>query len=90
MKAPKRAIKSREIIDNLVSLLGYYMSGTTEFKRIVKEDIQFLESYLQEISEDHKIHNIKLAAKIKARWKSDMIKKENKIKELENKIEELQ
>ena len=46
MKPSKKTIKSQEIINNIVSLLGYYMGGTTEFRRIVREDIKFLENYL--------------------------------------------
>ncbi len=90
MKAPKNAIKSQEIIDNLVNLLRYYMSGTSEFRRIVREDVQFLENYLQEVSVDHKVHNIRFASKLKALWKKDLQEKESKIRELEEKIGELE
>ena len=90
MKICKRAAKSRDVIDNLVNLLGYYMGGTLQFRKIVREDVQFLEDYLNEISEDHRVHNIKLATKLKALWKRDLKEKEDKIKELEHKIEELE
>jgi len=89
MKSPKKAIKCQEIIDNLVTLLQYYMSGTDELKRVVRVDVQYLENYLQEISEDHRVHNIRFATKLKAIWKKDLKQKEQKIKELESKIEEL-
>lgn len=89
MKIPKKAEKCVEIIDNIVGLLEYYMGGTTEFKRIVREDIQYLENYLQTISEDHKIHNIRLASKLKAQWKKEMKKKDNIIKDLEEKLKDV-
>ena len=89
MKVPKRAIKCQEIIDNLVNLLEFYMYGTDEFKRIVNEDIQYLENYLIEISEEHKLHNIRFASKLKSLWKEEMREKDEKIKELEQKVEEL-
>jgi len=89
MKLPKKAIKCQEIIDKLVNLLDYYMGNTLEFKKMIRKDAQYLEDYLNEISEDHKTHNIRFATKLKALWKKDLDKKEAKIKELEHKIEEL-
>jgi hypothetical protein len=88
MKIPKRAIKSQEIIDNLVTLLQYYMGGTPEFRRIVKEDVQYLEDYLIEISEEHKLHNIRFASKLKSLWKAEMKEKDKVIKGLEKEIKE--
>ena len=89
MKTPKRALRCQEIVDNIVNLLDYYMHGTDEFRRIVREDIQYLEDYINEISEEHKIHNIRFASKLKSLWKQEMKEKDNKIKELEKKVEEL-
>jgi len=88
MKIPKKAEKCQHIIDNLVELLRYYMSGTPEFRRIVKEDIQFLETYLQDVSLDHKTHNIRFASKLKAQWKKDMKKKDETIKELKKELDD--
>jgi len=87
MKIPKRALKAQEVVDNLVTLLGYYMAGTPEFRRIVKEDVQYLEDYLNEISEEHKLHNIRFATKLKALWKSEMKEKDKQIKELEKELD---
>ena len=89
MKAPHRAKKCQEIIDNIVNILDYYMHGTDEFKKIVKEDIQYLENYLIEISEEHKLHNIRFASKLKGLWKKEMEEKDKKIQELEQIVEEL-
>jgi len=89
MKIPKRALKAQEVVDNLVTLLEYYMGGTDEFRRIVREDVQYLEDYLNEISEEHKLHNIRFATKLKALWKQEMKEKDKKIKKLEKKVEEL-
>jgi hypothetical protein len=89
MKIPKRALKAQEVVDNLVTLLGYYMAGTPEFKRIVREDVQYLEDYLNEISEEHKLHNIRFATKLKSLWKKEMKEKDKQIKQLEKKVEEL-
>tara|TARA_R110000851_G_scaffold23718_8_gene69197 strand:+ start:8 stop:298 length:291 start_codon:yes stop_codon:yes gene_type:complete len=86
MKPPKRALKAKEVIDNMVNLLEYYMSGTKEFRRLVKEDIQFLEDYLNEISEDHKLHNIRFASKLKSLWKSEMKEKDKVIKKLKEEL----
>ena len=88
MKIPKRAKKSQEIIDNLVTLLEYYMGGTDEFRRIIREDVQYLEDYLIEISEEHKIHNIRFASKLKSLWKHQLKEKDKQIKELKKELED--
>lgn len=79
MRIPPRAKKSQEVIDQMVNWLGYYMGQSKEFKEFVKSDIKYLEEYLSEISEDHKLHNIKLATKLKARWKQDLKKEIKKL-----------
>ena len=89
MRIPPKAKKCQEIIDKLVNYLEFYMYGTEEFKRILKEDIDYLETYLIEISEEHKIHNIRFASKLKHLWKEEMEEKDKIIKELEQKVEEL-
>ena len=89
MRIPPKAKKCQEIIDKLVNYLEFYMYGTEEFKRILKEDIDYLENYLIEISEEHKIHNIRFASKLKYLWKEEMEEKDKIIKELEKKVEEL-
>lgn len=89
MRIPPKAKKCQEIIDKLVNYLEFYMYGTDEFKRLVKEDIQYLEHYLIEISEEHKLHNIRFASKLKNLWKEEMQEKDKKIKELKEKVEKL-
>ena len=88
MKTPKRALKCRHIIDNIVEILGYYMCGTSEFRRLVNEDIQYLEEYLNEVSEDHKLHNIRFASKLNGLWKVEMKQNDKVIKQLEDKLRE--
>ena len=70
MRVPPRAKKCQETIDQMVEWLDYYMGGTPEFNDFVRNDIQQLEEYLVEISQEHKLHNIKLASKLKAIWRS--------------------
>ena len=89
MKIPKRAQKCQEIIDHMVDMLSYYMNDCDEFKKFVRTDIKYLEEYLAEISEDHKVHNIRFASKLKSLWKKEMEAKDEKIQELEEKVEEL-
>ena len=89
MKIPKRAQRSQEIIEKMVNWLSYYMNDCDEFKRFVRTDIKELEEYLHEISLDHKTHNIRFASKLKSLWKKEMEAKDEKIQELEEKVEEL-
>ena len=89
MKIPKRAKRCQEVIDQMVDCLDYYMGESTQFKDFVRNDISYLEEYLAEISEEHKLHNIRFASKLKSMWKKEMKEKDNKIKELEQIVEEL-
>ena len=89
MKIPKRAQRSQEIIDKMVNWLSYYMNDCDEFKKFVRTDIKYLEEYLPEVSEDHKVHNIRFASKLKSLWKKEMEAKDEKIQELEEIVEEL-
>lgn len=89
MKIPKRAKRCQEVIDQMVDWLDYYMGESTQFKDFVRNDISYLEEYLAEISEEHKLHNIRFASKLKSMWKKEMKEKDNKIKELEQIVEEL-
>ena len=90
MKTPKKAIKCQQIIDDMVKMLGYYMGHCPEFKKLVREDVQYLETYLNEISEEHKTYNIRFASKLKSLWKHEMKEKDAVIKELEHKIKEIE
>lgn len=87
MRIPPRAKKSQEIIDQMVDWLEFYMGNRPEFKEFVRNDIKYLEEYLVEISEDHKLHNIKLATKLKALWKKDLVEKEQEIKKLKEELD---
>lgn len=88
MRIPPRAKKSQEIIDQMVDWLGYYMGSRPEFKEFIKNDIKYLEEYLVEVSEEHKLHNIKLATKLKSLWKQELKEKEQEIKELKAELDE--
>ncbi len=87
MRIPPRAVKSQEIIDQMVDWLGYYMGDRPEFRQFVKNDIKYLEEYLAEISEEHKLHNIKLAARINAKWLQELEQKEQVIEQLKEELE---
>ena len=89
MKIPKRAKRCQEVIDQMVDWLDYYMGGSPEFKDFVRNDISYLEEYLAEISEEHKLHNIRFASKLKSMWKKEMKEKDQKIQQLEEIVEEL-
>lgn len=86
MKLPKKAQRCKTVIDKLVTHLEFYMGHTKEFKDLVKNDVQYLEEYLNEISEDHKLHNIKFATKLKALWKKELKEKDNEIKQLKKEL----
>lgn len=88
MRVPPRAKKCQEIVDKMVNWLQFYMSGTKEFRDFVNNDIEYLESYLNEISEEHKLHNIRFATKLKALWAKELINKEEEIKDLRKIIKE--
>lgn len=88
MRIPPRAKRSQEIIDQMVDWLGYYMGSRPEFKEFIRNDIKYLEEYLSEVSEEHKVHNIRFATKLKSLWKSELEEKERKIKELEAELDE--
>lgn len=65
MRTPPRAKKCQEIIDTLESYLEYYMDNSDAFKSLKRTDIQHLRDYINEISVEKKVTEIKLAAKIK-------------------------
>ena len=88
MRIPPRAKKCQEVIDQMVDWLGFYMGNAPEFRKFVKEDISYLEEYLAEISEEHKLHNIRFASKLKSLWKQEMEEKDNMIKKLKKELDE--
>lgn len=88
MRIPPRATKCIEIIDQMVDWLAFYMGDNKEFRKFVRNDIKYLEEYLAEISEEHKLHNIKLATKLKALWKKELEEKKKEIQKLKVIIEE--
>jgi polyhydroxyalkanoate synthesis regulator phasin len=88
MKLPPRAKRCQEVIDQMVDWLNFYMGETREFKDFVRKDIKYLEEYLSEISEEHKIHNIRFASKLKGLWKLEIKEKEQEIKELKEQLED--
>jgi len=88
MRIPPRAKRSQEIIDQMVDWLDYYMGESQQFKDFIRNDIKYLEEYLVEISEEHKLHNIKLASKIKAQVKDKLEEKEKEIELLKAELGE--
>jgi hypothetical protein len=88
MRIPPRAKKSQEIIDQMVNWLNYYMGTRPEFKDFIRNDIKYLEEYLSEISEEHKVHNIRFATKLKSLWKWELEEKEREIKQLKAELDE--
>lgn len=69
MKEPKRVQKALDTLDTLLEWLHYYMGDCTEFRKFVRQEVTDLENLLRELSLDQKVHNIRLAKKLKAIWK---------------------
>jgi hypothetical protein len=88
MKLPKRAKESINTIDTMVEWLHYYMGDDPRFRKFVRNDIGQLEEYLQEISLDHKTHNIRFASKLKGIWQKEKEELKKEIKELKEKLDE--
>jgi hypothetical protein len=67
VKEPKRVKKHHDTIDTIIELLEYYMGpDTPEFRRFVREQISPLNDFITEMAIDQKVHNIRLAKKLKA------------------------
>lgn len=64
MRTPPRAKRCQSIIDELEDLLKYFLPSSEELDRL-RIDIRYLREYINEISEEKKLTEIKLAAKIK-------------------------
>lgn len=71
MRTPPRAKRCHAILDEIVEILEYYMPESTELTRIKTVDIKYLRDYISEISEEKKLTEIKLAAKMKAKEKGN-------------------
>ena len=87
MRTPPRAKRCQEVIDQMVDWLNFYMGRTQEFRAFVKNDIKYLEEYLTEISEEYKLHDIKLAAKLKKQWQDELDHKNQMIRRLQKEID---
>lgn len=62
MRTPPRAKKAQETISEIETLLEYYM---ITIPKELKQKVQCLKDYIDEISMEKKLSEIKLAAKIK-------------------------
>lgn len=71
MRVPPKAKKAIEIVEKLQETLEFYMGDTEEFNSLKMQDIKYLKDYLLKISEEKKLNDIKLAAKIKKEMKDD-------------------
>ena len=63
MRIPPRAKKCQEILDEVESIIEYAMSGRMDGE--TKKKFQYLRDYINEISIEKKVTEIKMAAKIK-------------------------
>ena len=88
MRIPPRAKRCQEIVDQMVDWLAFYMGNSPEFRNFVKSDIKYLEEYLSEISEEHKLHNIRFASKLKSLWKKEMEEKQEMIDKLKRELDD--
>lgn len=86
MKPPKRTQKAIETIEQMIEWLDYFMGNTREFREFVRKDVKELEEYLTEVSTSAKLNNIRLAKRLKALWKQEMVEKDQQIEELEAKL----
>lgn len=64
MRIPPRAKKCQGFLDELEELFKYFLPEGEELSRI-RGEIKYLREYISEISEEKKLTEIKLAAKIK-------------------------
>ncbi len=65
MKIPPRAKKCLEYLNSLEDYLSYYMTGSDTMTQLRTREFKYLREYIEEISQDKKLTEIKLAAKIK-------------------------
>jgi hypothetical protein len=68
-KPPKRARKAIKHLHEIVDLLDYYMGESDYFKKHVVSLAEEIEDALHELSIDKNIDHIRLAVKLKQRWK---------------------
>ncbi len=71
MRTPPRAKKCQELLDDIEWNLEYFMGPSQKFKEMKNTHFQYLREYINEISQEKKLTEIKLAAKIKAGDKDD-------------------
>ena len=67
MKEPNRAQKHVSVIHKLADILDYEYGHRREYRELAKE-LSELEEYVIELSVDQKIHNVRLAKKLKHLW----------------------
>lgn len=65
MRVPPRAKKSNEILDEIEELLAYYLQGNEQMAKYRVSHFKYLRDYINEISREKKLNDIKLANKIK-------------------------
>ena len=65
MKEAKRVKQAIDSIDKIVTYLDYFMHNSSEFKRLMREDIGPTVELIRELATDQKIQNARLAQKIK-------------------------
>lgn len=81
MKEPKRVQKALESLEKVLDHLEFFMGDSSEFRKLVREDLVPLEELIRELAIDQKIQNIKLATKLRKQWDEEK-------KELIEKLEE--
>ena len=64
MRIPPRAKKCQGFLDELEELFKYFLPEGEELTRI-RGEIRYLSDYINEVSEEKKLTEIKLAARIK-------------------------
>lgn len=65
MRTPPRAKKAQELLDEVQWNLEYFMGNSDKFKEMKSSHFGYLRDYINEISEEKKLSDIKLAKKIK-------------------------
>jgi hypothetical protein len=87
MKEPKKASKILKSLEHLTEQLQYlYGANTSEFRSLVREHIIPIDDYIRDLSVDQKVHDARLAKKLKYLWDKE---NKGKIDELKEKLEEL-
>lgn len=88
VKETRKTSIAIEKLHNIVDLLEYYYSNTSEWRKIL-QDAKEIEGHLIELSTEKKVDHARLATKLKNLFFKENKELKDEIKELKEEIEEL-